>query len=427
MNSFIGDSVRHFLFRIFGLIISFSITIIISNNLGAEAKGYFSLFFLIIGYFTMIGSIGLPGATVFFSARDPEFNPWHSISLSYLLTILICILYIIICNFYFSNRLSSFMYVIIGTIFILLSNVNNVKQHILISKKKINDYNFTSVVPTFIMLCLFSILYFSGNLNLKNSVILYLLGECLKYCFLRYKLKMFLKKFTLQRNYAIWKKLLLYGLKGHPGRVFWSINHKVDFLFINFLMGTIYVGIYSIAFALTELLTLAASSLSAILVPYITSTDEKHDNLTKSSLNFILYFSLLTGLLLILSSSIIIDTFFIDEYCDAKSIIIFLMPGMILLSLIRVIAAHLSAIGLPQIQSYGAVASLVTTITLDFILIPLYGLAGAAIATSIAYFINFIILFNFFNNHTEIKFRDIIIFDVNLYKLFFSKLLHHRT
>ena len=135
----------------------------------------------------------------------------------------------------------------------------------------------------------------------------------------------------------------------------------------------------------------------------------------------------MAGIFLIFSSSFIINTFFIDEYLNASNIIILLVPGMVTLSLIRVMAAHLSAIGFPQIQSYGAVASLITTIILDITLIPVYGIAGAAIASSIAYSVNFVILFYFFKNHTKIKFKDMIIIDVKLYKLIFSKLMHQRS
>ena len=136
MNSFISDSIWHLLFRIFSVLISVLTTLIISNALGAESKGNFSLFFLIIGYFIMVGSIGLPGSTVYFSARNTNFNPWYSISLSYLLSVIICILYFISNYLFFDDQFANLFYIILGVVYIFISNVNNVKQHLLISKKE---------------------------------------------------------------------------------------------------------------------------------------------------------------------------------------------------------------------------------------------------------------------------------------------------
>lgn len=66
-----------------------------------------------------------------------------------------------------------------------------------------------------------------------------------------------------------------------------------------------------------------------------------------------------------------------------------LLPGVILLGGAKVLTNEIAGWGYPQYNSFNAGVALILTVILDLILIPRFGILGAALASSIAYTVIF--------------------------------------
>lgn len=62
-----------------------------------------------------------------------------------------------------------------------------------------------------------------------------------------------------------------------------------------------------------------------------------------------------------------------------------LLPGVVLLGGAKVLTNEITGRGYPHYNSINAGLALVLTVVLDLVLIPRYGVLGAALASSIAY------------------------------------------
>jgi O-antigen/teichoic acid export membrane protein len=62
-----------------------------------------------------------------------------------------------------------------------------------------------------------------------------------------------------------------------------------------------------------------------------------------------------------------------------------LLPGIVTLTVAKIISSYLSGIGKPIYSTYLAAGSMILTVALDLLLIPRYGISGAAAASSIVY------------------------------------------
>jgi O-antigen/teichoic acid export membrane protein len=62
-----------------------------------------------------------------------------------------------------------------------------------------------------------------------------------------------------------------------------------------------------------------------------------------------------------------------------------LLPGIVSLAAVRVISSYLSGIGRPIYTTYIAAGAAILTVVLDLLLIPPYGINGAAAASTIVY------------------------------------------
>ncbi|MDZ7782930.1 MAG: polysaccharide biosynthesis C-terminal domain-containing protein [Halioglobus sp.] len=85
----------------------------------------------------------------------------------------------------------------------------------------------------------------------------------------------------------------------------------------------------------------------------------------------------------------LITLIFGDAFKEAYVPLLVLLPGIVMASGARVLANDIAARGRPELNMYTSVVVVTVNVLGNMLLIPLYGLAGAAIATSIAYALNF--------------------------------------
>lgn len=77
--------------------------------------------------------------------------------------------------------------------------------------------------------------------------------------------------------------------------------------------------------------------------------------------------------------------FFGEDFSPSVVAVWWLLPGTVALAGTKILASYIFSQGKPLINSYITVASLAITLTCDLALIPVFGVAGAAAASTIAY------------------------------------------
>lgn len=193
---------------------------------------------------------------------------------------------------------------------------------------------------------------------------------------------------------SIKRKLLNYGYKAHLGSLVSFFNSRLDLLIVNALIGASSAGVYAIAVQIGEKVWLISKAASTVLLPRLSelAKDEaKRKALTPMMSRWMLLVSILTSLVLLGIGQLLIVLIFGVEYRDAFIPLALLLPGIVLGSSSRVLAIDTSSRGRPEINFYVSIVTIVINVIANFILIPLYGLAGASIATSLSYFITFIL------------------------------------
>jgi O-antigen/teichoic acid export membrane protein len=105
----------------------------------------------------------------------------------------------------------------------------------------------------------------------------------------------------------------------------------------------------------------------------------------------------------------LINLLFGVAFLPAASAMIFLLPGVWLLGLAKLLVTYLMGIGKPEVGSFAAIISLIATIILDLMLIPKLGIIGASIASSCAYLVSFSVILIKFLQVTKLSLREITI------------------
>ena len=224
---------------------------------------------------------------------------------------------------------------------------------------------------------------------------------------------LYIEKLTgFARNFSwnSFKKCFGYSSKGYISNALNFFIYRIDIVMVNFFIGVTAVGYYSLSVALAEMLWIVPSATSFVLFPVVSSNNKSESSdLVAVVCRNVFFLTLLLGLLTMLFGRYVIIMFYGTIYRPAFLPLFILLPGTVLGSISASITPYLAGIGKPIYAMYASIFIFIFNIVSNILLIPILGIAGAALTSTIGYSIStfyYIMLFLRFSNY---KLRDILI------------------
>ncbi|MCD4743367.1 MAG: flippase [Desulfobacteraceae bacterium] len=255
------------------------------------------------------------------------------------------------------------------------------------------NYVMVSLFVTFVTVCLTVIFIYFLKWGLEGF--LYgmisgpLAGSLMSLYFLR-------KSFRFRFHSTRLKAMLLFSIPLVPSGIAVFFNNYIDRLMINHYMSFTDLGLYGIGFRIASIVGIVMVGFQGALTPLI----YKHYQDNKTPIELSILFRLFLSFVLILYLGISLFSHEIlwimttPDYYSASEIVMFLTPA-ILLSNMYIFAPGIDIEKKTYLILWITMCSAILNIALNFILIPLYGLSGAAVATLISrciFFITYMIL-----------------------------------
>jgi len=185
---------------------------------------------------------------------------------------------------------------------------------------------------------------------------------------------------------GVMRPALSYGAKSYTANLLTFFNLRLDSFLVNFYKGAAEVGQYTSSVTFAEFLWYVPNAVSSALFPKVSSVDKDIANrITPQACRQTLLIVCLAALAFSGVGGFLIIFLYGEAYRPAVLPFLLLLPGMLGVTVAKVISADLSGRGKPQFAAYTAGITVAITIILDIVLIPLYSISGAAIASSIAY------------------------------------------
>lgn len=185
---------------------------------------------------------------------------------------------------------------------------------------------------------------------------------------------------------VLWDSIA-YGLKAQAGNVLQFLNYRLDMLLVNLFLGPTDLGYYAVAVSMTEVIWMPTNSLALVIFPKVSAkqvTDRAQVDIAAAARLGLLLSALLGGTLA-LAAPLLIRLLFGEAFLPALQALYWLLAGTIIFCLANVLASFTAGKGYPQYGTIAAAVSLPVTIGLDLLLIPRFGIAGAALASTLAY------------------------------------------
>ena len=183
-------------------------------------------------------------------------------------------------------------------------------------------------------------------------------------------------------------KLFGYGFSAFLSNIMVSTVFRIDVFILSAISGVASVGIYSVSVAFAELALMVPNAVGMSLFAHLPRMNlEEQISVIQRSSVIVFLIAVISGLGLIIFSYPIVLILMGDEYLDAVIPLCLLVPGVISMSVNYVFSNFYSAIGKPIVGVYCFALGLVANVFLCYFLIPIYGVSGAALASTLAYFV----------------------------------------
>lgn len=185
------------------------------------------------------------------------------------------------------------------------------------------------------------------------------------------------------------KDLMRFGSLIYLGFIAVFLDKNIDIFFVNFFLAKDQLAIYNYASRLALLILIFGNSLSVVTFPKLTrafsGVSKETDRIYSLSLSFSFLIVSNLSLVLIFHIEYLIALILPPIYLATVSPLTILLVGLVLFSAFASVGAIFTAKGIPGTGAFAVWLALGVNVLLCLMLIPRYGIIGAAFATSTSF------------------------------------------
>ncbi|MBW2975900.1 flippase [Candidatus Woesearchaeota archaeon] len=395
-----------FVVSILAAFAGYLVRLVLARNLRVEDFGLFYAVFAFLGFFGMFKTFGIDKALAKFI---PEFRHNNNktfikssiiyAAFTQLLTNSVIIIAVYLLSGYLSTSFFHYsqaaMVLRLMAIALFLDSFTQVLKFAFQGFKEMLWYSAIDVVRMSLILGII-LIGFKLNYGVLSPIIAYILAPAILtiifgWIFVKNVFPQFFEsRFVIDRR--LLKNLSGYGIFVVATIIGMDILGYTDTIVLTYFTGLTNVALYNVALPTAKLLLYFPRSISSVLLP-LTSEFwvKKKEKLLIAGIESLYKYSLIIvvpAVFVMLSfSELLINIFFGESYTPASNALKILSIGMLFTALSTTCSNFFSGIGKPQINSQIIYSAALFNLITNLILIPRWGIIGAAITTTATYFI----------------------------------------
>ncbi len=364
-------------------------SILISRSLGPEGRGQYAVILVVAGIGIQFGNLGLHASNTYYVAQKRQLlsslfinSLWVSFGLGSVGAFLAWI--------FFSIRpdLSPLqgLPLILALVSIPFGLAYLLMQQLLVGIQDIRTYNLVELFIKFLNVSLCGIVIAAHLTRVETIYIPSLLALFMGCLWIVKKLKL---NFTVpaRPSLPLFKENIQYGFKAYTAAFFSFLALKVSLLMVNSSLGAEQAGYYSISTTMADLVYMLPVVIGIILFPKLTEMENKVIKWNLANQIIFLTAGIMIPVILIaaLFAKPVVNILYGAEFLPAVPAFLWLMPAIFLLSVNTIYMNYFASIGMPLITVYSPATAALLNISLNMLMIPRWGLRGAAIASIFSY------------------------------------------
>lgn len=388
---------------IFTVICSYAYRLILARWLGPGEYGVVSLGLAIIGLVSNVISFGLyDGLFRYVSYYRTKNNPEKVKGTFLAVTKLVLPLSVLvgILVFFFSNKIASNLLhnpplapilQLLAITIPLMFLANSFLQVCRAYKKlqyEVISRNFIENITKIVFTILFLFLGFKTIGVIFAYIISLIIGTAVAGFFMQTKIADILST-KIKAEYS-YKEIIKYSLPLSLVSIISPIEHWLDTIMVGFFMTNTDVGLYNAALPTAQMVKIIFPALTALTIPIAIELiiNKKLDDFIKTYKiisRWIFIICLPIFLIIILFPKPILNLLFGSEYISASTSLVILAIGYFVYAIAGPARQTVNAIGKTNYTLINYIIATLISIFGTIILIPIIGIAGAAIATAVSF------------------------------------------
>jgi len=365
------------------LLANFGLVLFTTRTWGSEGRGEIALVIANVAFILVFSNV-FCGSTIAYHAPSLHRNLLLNISLAGALIISISGAII------FSLIFGSGYFWPLFMISLLMSLTSAISTYWL-GKNNIKNYNLLTLLNPLFILASLVVLYFIFKKTALNTIYLaYYTGLCIV---LLIGIAGLSGKEAFKAPKIVFseiKSILRYGVNNEFNYLIQFLNYRLSYYFIASMLGLSELGIFSIAASVSEAVWIISRSMSAIHFSNVINSDDylKSRKETTVFAKQSFWISSLILCVLVLIPQQVYRFIFGDEFGYVRTLIIYLLPGIIAISLSNLYEQYFSGKGELKVIRNKSLCGLAATLILLPLLIRKYQLAGVCITLNVSYIIS---------------------------------------
>lgn len=415
-NSVLTDILSILRSKVLTILFGLGKAIIIARILGPEINGLLAAILVYPSLFMTIGALGVRKSSAYLlgSEKYDETSIKQGIIQSWFLSALFCIVSLFILLKFTSHIEHSYNIIFLAIAPIPFGLLNTYASGVYLGKNEIKKLNTVDWVPAAI--AFLSVVLFVNLLNfsLVGALIGEILSQAIMSVILIFKLNLYrFVKFKV--NWKLLKEMYGMGLSFAISLMVINLNYRVDIIIMEKLSSPAEMGIYSKGSVLTQYLWNVPMLLGTVVFSRGVRAKNKVNFSLKvcQLLRISLVISGVASVFLLLASGFLVNTLFGSAFNGSAIVMQYLVPGVLLLIIFKVLNMDMGSRGLPWFALKAMVPALVVNIGLNIWLIPEFGARGAAITSTISYMLGGLLFLYHYSKLTQIPVKKIFAFAVS--------------
>lgn len=413
---------RQFLNQILILITGFIASVITARLLGVEGRGNYALILNTSNFLNLLLGFSLGSVIVHVISTDktPFRNTINSLTLIISALIIFCLLLLLIFPF------DSFKFLLPANenvvfwkfvlLFLFLCSLAITLFNSILSGKKLFSVQQRNALRMAVFSCLaFIILYvFKSELEIDfrffilfQLAIIAITVASIYWVYFKNARPPFTFTFLSQSQL---KYILSFSFMAYVANIFQFLSYKMDFWFVEYYNGTKELGIYSLSVNLAQMLWLMPQAISTVFIAYSGSNIEgKAVSQTNTLVRITISIILVVAAILAAGIDFFIPVLYGVEFSESAFLFKLLLLGIVPFCITTIIASYFAGKGVIKINLYCSLIGFAICLLFDIILIPKYGIRGAAIATIISYCISTVYIIFMYMQKTDSRIKDFLV------------------
>ena len=184
---------------------------------------------------------------------------------------------------------------------------------------------------------------------------------------------------------ALLVEQLRFGTRALPGTLAERLQFRADSFLLNILVGVRATGIYSVTSGLAETLWYVPNALGLVMLSRAVDPHADAGRIAATLTRVTIALAVVLAIPTFLFGPRLVRVVYGSSFTDAGVALRLILPGVVAYSVVAVLSRYLTGRGRPGTTTMIMVVGLATNVAANLVLIPRFGINGAAVASSLSY------------------------------------------